>query len=119
ALPAATSDFVSILKGPLGAKQLGFGGSLQVVSGDTGLVLALFAPDGSVLYQQAGAGVGNVDPRQLLDTHQAGGDPSAPTTYERTVGPTAYLVQVQSKPVMVMPAAQPPDRSGLSATGPG
>src|SRR2546421_11613954 len=58
ALPAATSDVVSILKrpvgpvGPVGDKHLGFGGSLQVVSGDTALVLALFAPDGSVLYQQ-------------------------------------------------------------------
>src|SRR5947199_3445619 len=78
ALRAGTSDFVSILKRPVGpvvGKQPGFGGSLQVVSGDTALVLALFAPDGSVLYQQAGAGMGNVDPRQLLDTHQITGDP--------------------------------------------
>src|SRR5439155_22826904 len=65
ALPAATSDLASILKRPVGDKQLGFGSSLRVVSGDTAMILALFAPDGSVLYQQAGAGVGNVDPKQL------------------------------------------------------
>src|SRR5205823_6336478 len=101
ALPRTTNDLVSGLKGPIGttnglvpglkgpdgAARRGFAGSVRFVSSDAGLVVALFAPNGTVLYQQVGAGVGHLDPKQLLDPHQAGsttgGEPSAPTTYQR------------------------------------
>lgn len=133
ALPAATSDLNAILKvpfgdnrpglagpilrGPAGDNQLGFAGSIRVVSGDAAQVLAVFSSDGTVLYKKNGSGVANVDPKQLLDTRYFGGDPTVPTTYQRNVGPTAYIVQVHSMPLPAMAVStdQPPDAGAISA----
>ncbi|HVC35647.1 MAG TPA: ATP-binding protein [Chloroflexota bacterium] len=106
ALPGAMNDLTPFLGQTAGGQGLvglsvngsvlGYEGSLPAVTGNSEMVLALLSADGSVLSRAAGSDVRNVDPRQLLDARDAGGDSDAPTTYQRTIGATTYLVQVRT-----------------------
>jgi two-component system OmpR family sensor kinase len=103
ALPSTTNNLVSFLTQPAGGQQglvLGFNNSLPVVTGNNEMVVALLAADGAVLSRVAGADVQHVDPRQLLAAHSVSGASGAPTTYQRTLGATTYLVQVRTVSVM-------------------
>jgi two-component system, OmpR family, sensor kinase len=145
ALPAALNDLGALLHEPpggrgagdqavaIGGAVLNVEGPLPAVTGNRQLVLALIASDGSVLSRVAGDEVGDVDPRRLLVSRRAAGDPaqgatSAPATYQRTVGATTYLVHARTAwmavqpapgtgaPLLVGPLAAPPP---LLQTGPG
>jgi len=120
ALPGAMSDLAASMGRPTGSQGIPLGivrngqasdsstaeatgsglvalkGRIPVVAGDRDLILALLAPNGSVLSQTAGSDVRGVDPRQLLEPSDVARDAGGPTTYQRTVGTTTYLVQVQT-----------------------
>jgi two-component system OmpR family sensor kinase len=113
ALPAAMNDLAAFLGPPAGEQMvamehqgavLGYAASLPAVTGNSELVLALIAADGSVISQVAGADVRNVDPRQLLDPHDVGTDSGTPITYQRSVGATTYLVQVRTVTMTIQSA---------------
>jgi|GEM_PF-1965782 two-component system OmpR family sensor kinase len=67
-----------------------------VVTGDSGLVLALLTTNGSVVSRTSGADVDNVDPRALLEATQVAHTSGASSTYERAISGTTYLVQVRT-----------------------
>jgi two-component system OmpR family sensor kinase len=124
ALPSTTNNLASILAQPGGGQGLTLSvqGPLPVVAGNSEMVLALLGADGSVLSREAGSDVQNVDPRQLLGAHHAGGDPGTPATYQCTVGGTTYLVQVrtilQIHPMQQTTGTQPPAPGSDTTTPP-
>lgn len=105
ALLGAMNDLASFLGPPVGNQTLGvphngsvlrYDGPLPAVTGNTEMVLALISADGSVISRVAGSEVSNVDPPQLLNDQSRGRASGAPTTYERTVGATTYLVAMRT-----------------------
>jgi two-component system OmpR family sensor kinase len=126
ALPGAMNDLAAFMGQPAGERMvavghegsiLAYADSLPAVTGNSELILALLAADGSVISGVAGADVRNVDPLQLLDP-QAVGDPGAPSSYQRTVGATVFLVQVRTIPMMVQTGDVPGGPPGSPPFGP-